>query len=971
MGRLLKGLATLDPGIAIALLALAALSTANLVVIGDPGQAVRQLQAVALGLVLMGLLVRTSLNWLPRIARFTYLMGVLMLLAVDAAGHSAFGARRWLMVGPLVVQPSEVAKLGLLLVLCDVLGMTGLSGQRRALLALGLAGLPVALTLRQPDLSTASLLILVTAGALAISPIGKRALLTAVAVCAPGVALAAVLGSKLLRPYQAERLRAFWASVGSHHDLLGSGWQAAQARVAVASGHLFGMWRDPLHRLWAEYLPARETDLAFASTIEQLGLVAGALAFGAVILLIARLVVLARQAREASAGLVAGSLAILFGSEAVVNVAGNLGALPIAGVPFPLLSYGGTAAVAHLSAVGLAMSIRRDRKRRRLWSLAGPARRPRLLRASALALTAAQAALVLLAWQIQTVYGSQLVALGRSEIQRCFRLPAPRGMILDRHGTPLVANSTGFVVDVVPGILLQTPGVEAKLAALLGQPEAGLHRQLEANHSTIDLRLGEVSSDQAARIRLARLPGVLVTQSAGRSYPYGPALAPILGFTGVASPADMRARPELPMGAIVGKSGLEAEYDTALRGRDGSQCVYVDPAGNPVAMGGGYPPTPGRDLLTTLDLGLQQAAFRRIEQALGSSPADRAALVVMDPSSGQILAMASAPAYDDNLFNGKIDQKSLDALMRGRGSPFLNHAIQLESPPGSTFKLVVGSADVVYGAIPPEEVIPTGYTFSYGSWSYTNWRPLPPQNLHQAIAWSNDVYFYKLAVTLGPEKIATVARQLGVGRQTGVDLPGERPGFLGTPETVSRLGETWYSGSTVILGIGQGYITATPLQVARWTGAVVTGQVATPHLGLGLSSPGGQWELIRFPSGTPLPFADQLGPVRQGMREAVLSGTGDLLRGIPIEAGGKTGTAEDPSAPSGQPDGWFTSAAPMSDPQVVITMEARGSGEGYNVTEPAVADVMRYYVDHRAHLTGFIQPEPARELREAGAGSDR
>jgi cell division protein FtsI/penicillin-binding protein 2 len=256
----------------------------------------------------------------------------------------------------------------------------------------------------------------------------------------------------------------------------------------------------------------------------------------------------------------------------------------------------------------------------------------------------------------------------------------------------------------------------------------------------------------------------------------------------------------------------------------------------------------------------------------------------------------------------------------------------------------------VFGAIPPSQVIPTGYTFSFGDHVFHGWGPLPPQNLPQAIGWSNDVYFYKLALALGPDRVHQVGSQLGVGLPTGIDLPGESPGLLGTPDSVQREGGTWYAGTSVILGIGQGEVAATPLQNARWTAAVTTGQVVTPHVGLAFESAGAATALPS-PAPAPLPFAAALTPVRDGMRLAVDQGTATVVRDVPMPAGAKTGTAEDPSTPSGGEDAWFTAVAPIDHPEVVVTVLVRGGGEGGLTAGPVADRLLRYYAAHRDAIT--------------------
>lgn len=268
---------------------------------------------------------------------------------------------------------------------------------------------------------------------------------------------------------------------------------------------------------------------------------------------------------------------------------------------------------------------------------------------------------------------------------------------------------------------------------------------------------------------------------------------------------------------------------------------------------------------------------------------------------------------------------------------------------------MVSSADAVYNAIPANQTIPTGYYFTYDGHTFHNWTTLPPQDLSQAIAWSNDVYFYKLAVALGPQRMVAVAHQMGAGQLSGIDLPGEIPGYLGTPASVAKQGQTWYPGSTVILGIGQGYVTATPIQDALWTAEVGTGTKIVPHLGL-LDSQTSSLPLqaIKFPAPQQLSFANRLGSVRAGLRLAVTQGTADMLSGMHIDAGGKTGTAQDPGAPNGGPDAWFTALAPMSDPQIVVDMVVRGGGQGFYDCQIPVKDIMQYFFAHERQVLASV-----------------
>jgi cell division protein FtsI/penicillin-binding protein 2 len=740
-----------------------------------------------------------------------------------------------------------------------------------------------------------------------------------------------------------------------------------QAHIAVGSGGLFGRTDDPLRGLRAQYLPERETDLALASLVGQWGLVAGAGVVLAAIVLVWRLALASRSSRTPQGALVGGGLAILLGLETVVSVGANLGLLPLAGVPFPLLSYGGTALVVHLAAIGVVLAVRRDGTRRRLWAL--PNRRnlrPRLVRLAALALSVLLIAFGVYGWRLQRTEGDALELVGEEQMTRCVRLPATRGSIADRHDAPLAVNAAdvGRGVDrvvVVPALLRTRPADLDRLAELTGRPPDDLRAQIGAvPGTTLSLPVAEVPRGIGEAVTAARITGVFVLPEPRRWYPHGALLGPALGFVGVATPEDEERWPDLPLGEVVGRAGLEQQYDAVLRGINGRQCLYVDPKGVPVALAERQDPVPGADLRLSVDLSLQRQLDAGLAAAVRAQPHPQGrigAAVAMDPRSGQILAMASTPSFDNNIYGPPLDVGALQALAGAPGSPMLEHVTQAVAPPGSTFKLVVAAANQAHPVWAPNQSIPTGASFTYGGHTFGNWKPMGPMNLVESIAISNDVYFYKLAVALGADALIDTARTLGVGEPTGIDLPAESAGYLGTPDSVRAKGGAWYGGSTVILGIGQGELQVTPLQNARWTAAVATGNLVTPRFGLAVGDEEATYTALPVPAATPVPFAAQLGPVREGMREAVTAGTAIRLAGLPAAIGAKTGTAQDGGLPDGEYDNWISAVAPMDAPEIVMTALVQGPGTGANTAKSVVADGLRHYLAHRADIgaTGAAQ----------------
>jgi len=928
---------------------LALLGLLNLDALGEHARARHQAYVVVAGLVLLVGLSRFRSAGLRWCGRFCYLSSVALLGAVELAGMTAYGAQRWIGIGPLSLQPSELAKLGLVLVLADVLTVER-SWRWRFTVALGVAAVPLGLVFLQPDLSTTLVLGSLTVAMLVLGRLPWRAVVTIVAV----VGGSAPFVVHLLQPYQLERIEAF---LDRSNSAEGPGWSILQAHIAIASGGITGQVHQPLGGLLASYLPNRETDLAYASLVQQWGFVGGGLAVLAAAVLVWRVALASRHARTPAGALTAAGFAALIGVEVVVSLATNLGLVPTAGVPFPLLGYGGTTAAVHLAALGLVLGLRNEGVRRELWVPVGRrGRQPRLVRVAAVTVASALVGMAGFAWNLQQSQGAELRAAGLDQMTRCVRMPAPRGVITDRHGTPLAVNLPRYEVWMVPA-LLDAAGRD-RLAALVARPASVVDRLVSGQRSSIAVKVATLPPAAAHRVSRADLTGVLVVPSPRRQYPYGPLLGPVLGWVGIATSDDVRRWPGLPSGETVGRAGLEQTYDPILRGVNGKVCVYVDPAGVPVAMGPRTPPVAGATLRLTLDLGLQRRLTANLAAALRGFPGeprgDIGGAVVMRPGNGEVLALASLPSYDDNVFGPPVDQRALSRLYDAPGHPMLDKVTQVGAPPGSTFKLVVAAADMVHPVVPPDRVVPTGGSWTLGDHTFGNWMALPPQDLVQAIAWSNDVYFYKLAWALGPGPIISTARRLGVGAPTGIDLPGESAGYLGTPATVGERGATWYAGSTVILGIGQGYLTTTPLQNARWTSGVATGSMVTPHLGLAFESSPATFTQLAWPHPRRLGFAHKLGPVRAGMAAAVTSGTASILRALPVRAGAKTGSAEDPSSLNGAPDSWFSAVAPLARPGVVATSFVRGGGHGVSTSGHVVLPTLLYFFENRATVLATL-----------------
>ncbi|GAA4474123.1 hypothetical protein GCM10023094_09150 [Rhodococcus olei] len=924
-----------DPWLVTAAVVLVVLGLLNLLSTGMTSYAVRHAVLAAVGLGAMWATSRLRSSGFRRVGWVLFAVSVVLLAAVPLIGVATKGAQRWLDFGVFTLQPSELAKLALVLVPAAILARGYTLGRFGAVLAV--AAVPVGLVALQPDLSTAVVLV---ATVMLMLILARVPLLPMLPLFALGIA-SLPLAVLFLRPYQLERIHVF---LSNNADPQGSGWAAWQADIAIGSGGWWGLGREPQYGLRAEYLPESEHDLSFASIVYGWGLVAGLAVVVAVVIIVWRSALAARTARTREAALVAAGVGGLFGIHAAVSIAQSLSLMPHTGMPIPLFSYGGTAAIVGFVEIGLVLAVRRDGVTRPLWATETRRRRlPRGVSAGAVALTASLVAMSGFAWHLQSDQGAEFRTTSDQQMMRCIRLPAERGRILDRGGAPLAVNVPEYTVAVVARMFAESDAaVRGELAALLGITPDELSDNLRSGDGELQVVLGRVGSEQARHIVEAHLPWVLVYPTGRRQYPQGAALASTLGYVGIADPQDMALWPTLELGSRVGKAGLEKQYDALLRGTDGKQCVYVDPSGHPVGTGERVDPIQGHDLWLHLDLGLQQLATDALTEAVRTSGGDLGAAIVMDARTGAVLTLASVPGYDNNVYGPPVDPVALAAQTEGPGpGRMLNHAAQTAAPPGSTFKIVVASANAESHVLSPDALLAGGASYTYGGHTFANWQPMGPNSLIGAIQWSDNVYFYQLAELLGPERIAATAGELGVGQRSGIDLPGESEGFLGTPENVGSIGGTWYPGSTLLMGIGQGTVSATPVQVARWTSGITTGAMVTPQLAAAY----GPGEDFSIPTAAPrpLPFADQLGPVRAGMRASAAAGTAGQLASLPVPAAAKTGTAEDPSAPGGL-NAWFSAVVPFDAPEVVVTALVRGGGFGSATSGPVVKKLLERYL---------------------------
>lgn len=513
---------------------------------------------------------------------------------------------------------------------------------------------------------------------------------------------------------------------------------------------------------------------------------------------------------------------------------------------------------------------------------------------------------------LQVVQGSRNRDLAEGNRIKVEVIPAPRGIIFDRAGRPLVRNVPVFRRETAAGVF------------------------------------EEISREEALSLE-ALAQGHQVSEEIVREYVAGPALAHVLGYLGQASPEEVAAGYRL--GSLVGRSGVEAANDRLLRGVDGGRLIEVDTFGREVREIGKKEPIPGQNLETSLDLEFSQVAYR----ALAGRPG---AVVAQEAQTGQIIALVSSPSFDPNLFTFGITQEELAALMADPENPFLNRAIAGAYPPGSTFKIVTAAAGLEEGRIDENFTYDDPGVITIGQFSYANWyftqygRREGVVDLVRAIKRSTDTFFYQVGELVGAERLAFWGHQFGLGEIAGIDIGGETAGLVPTPAWKEKVyGERWFLGNTYHLSIGQGDIALTPLQVNGMAAVIASGgKVCRPQVAQGLA-------LCR-----PLALAPKTVPlISQGMTEACSpGGTAFPFFAFSPPVACKTGTAEF-GDPQNRTHAWLTAFAPASPdasrggpadpsadgPEIVVTALVEGGGEGSAVAAPIVREVLDYWFHKR------------------------
>ena len=542
--------------------------------------------------------------------------------------------------------------------------------------------------------------------------------------------------------------------------------------------------------------------------------------------------------------------------------------------------------------------------------------------------------------QLEVVQGAHNRRLAEENRIRVVRRLAPRGTIYDRRGRVLASSRLAFSVGVVPEELEIAGAREGAgaLAVLLGLPEKSVENALGkaggARYEPIVL-WRDVGPQVVARLeeRSPYLSGVTVLADAVRYYPHGSVAAHLLGYVREISGEQLGQLEHLGYrpGDLIGKAGIEKAAEETLRGLDGGVQIEVDARGRPVRTLGTLTPRPGGDVWLTLDLDVQLAA----EEALGNRPG---AVVAMDARTGEILALASHPAYDPNLFVGSLSAQAWQGLA-GRGSPQHNRATTSGYPPGSVFKIITAAAALESGDCDLRSTFRCDGAYQVGGWTLRCWKREGHGTVDfvRGFAQSCNLMFAALGRRVGPEGLAEMARRFGLGERSGIDLPGEAAGLVPDPEWKRRVRrEPWYAGDTCQMAIGQGDCLVTPLQVARELAVVANGgSLVRPRL---IARVEGEQGLVQMENKRSVGLkTGTVAALRAGL-EAVVApgGTAASIAGSSYGIAGKTGTAQ---AASGAAHAWFAGYAPTDKPQVVVAVIVEHGGHASAVAAPIARHV--------------------------------
>ncbi len=588
-----------------------------------------------------------------------------------------------------------------------------------------------------------------------------------------------------------------------------------------------------------------------------------------------------------------------------------------------------------------------------------------------------------LTWRIfylQIIQGYNFRALSDSNRVRSQSLLAPRGLILDRNGQILAQNTASFNLIAVP---FDLPKNSEELNSVLQRASElfkfnvdelkGKLKKTSTNSLLPIVVLQDINQEQSIlfETKASEFIGMSVQRIPVRDYVSPEVFSHLLGYTGLVSQQDLKNLDQDKYDAVdfTGKTGIELMYEKYVHGINGQDLVEVDATGKLLSSLGKNLPIAGNTLALNIDKELQEKLYKSLER--GKDP--RATAVAINPNNGQILALVSLPGFNNNLFARGIKSDIYNSLLNDKDLPLFNRSIAGTYPPGSTVKPMVAIAGIEEKVVTENTriidngkiVIPNQFDPSL-NYEFRGWKPsgLGSMDVKSAIAMSSDIYFYVVAggapngsiSGLGIEKLASYYRKFNLGALSQIDLPGEKSGLVPDPDWKMKfykndpLRGKWYLGDTYHVGIGQGDLLVTPLQVAIWTATIANNGIGyAPQIANRAVDANGKviWQNEPKVLVKDIGSKESIRIAQEGMRQTVLDGTAKALSALPITSAGKTGTSQFDGSNLARTHAWFTCYAPYENPEIVITVLVESGGEGNAVAEPVAREVLDWWAKNR------------------------
>ncbi|MCP9446023.1 MAG: penicillin-binding protein 2 [Nitrospira sp.] len=567
------------------------------------------------------------------------------------------------------------------------------------------------------------------------------------------------------------------------------------------------------------------------------------------------------------------------------------------------------------------------------------------------------ALLALRLWHLQIREGAYYRDLSENNKTRQVLMEPARGLIYDRHGVLLANNVPSFSLYVALDEVRDREALIEKLSDLLELDPAFIRKKLGGKGGKLLPRKikDRLTLRDAVLIESHRLdlPGVMIQVESQRNYPGGVTASHVLGYVGEAS-AEQLEKPEfsdLHQGSIVGQYGIEKSFDRYVRGQAGYKRIEVDAHGHEKKAVVVEKPQAGNDLYLTIDVRLQKLA----EELLGR---EYGAIVALDPTNGDILAMASRPAFDPNVLSRELTPKQWAEIVQDEGRPLNNRASQGQYPPGSTFKVPMAVAALESKTVSPFSTVTCNGGYQFGNRIFRDWKVTGhgAVNLHSALVHSCDVYFYTVGQRMGIDLMAEFGKEFGLGQSTGVDLPSERIGVMPSTAWKKKVKkEPWLPGETISVAIGQGYMTVTPLQMANLIATVANDGVNyRPRLVLAVMDriTGNLQELPAVPRGKINAKPETFRLIKEALADVVKVGTATRAKSSIVTIGGKTGTAQVAALRTGPEESipkkfrdhaWFIAFAPVESPKIAVAVLVEHMGHGGSAAAPLAKEIIEAY----------------------------